>query len=236
MAHYGTVGSHRFSEDVDDIRGTTVRGLEDEKIGTIDDVIFDHGTGEIRYVVIDSGGWLKSRRFLIMASRIFASPERPDEFQVGVTKQQIENLPPYDEKSLRSQEDLKKYEEEYKKAWHEGPVQHRHGSDRNITPPDDELEPAGASGETSSGGSTVTAADLYPDRITDKFSDPTPSGGKVTLRPAGTASRAEDASKGVALLKPRLDAFEALLRRNQVDIRAKCPQCETAPEKQRDVA
>jgi uncharacterized protein YrrD len=41
-----------------DIRGSKLYGLNDEKLGKIDDVIFDHGTGEIRYVVVDTGGWL----------------------------------------------------------------------------------------------------------------------------------------------------------------------------------
>ena len=54
MAHVGTLGSHRFSQGVDDIRGATVYGAEDEKIGKVDDVIFDHATMEIRYLVVDS--------------------------------------------------------------------------------------------------------------------------------------------------------------------------------------
>ena len=33
MAHYGMLRDYRFSEDVDDVRGATVYGLEDEKIG-----------------------------------------------------------------------------------------------------------------------------------------------------------------------------------------------------------
>ena len=37
MAHYGTLGSHRFSEDVDDIRGANVYGSDGEKLGKIDD-------------------------------------------------------------------------------------------------------------------------------------------------------------------------------------------------------
>ena len=30
-------------------------GLDDEKLGKVDDVIFDHATGSIRYVVVDTG-------------------------------------------------------------------------------------------------------------------------------------------------------------------------------------
>jgi sporulation protein YlmC with PRC-barrel domain len=47
MAHYGLLHDYRF-EDIataEDIRGTKVYGRNDEKLGTIDDVIFDHATG-----------------------------------------------------------------------------------------------------------------------------------------------------------------------------------------------
>jgi hypothetical protein len=52
------------------------------------------------------------------------------------TKEQIENSPEYDKKSLRSGDEWKKYEQEFKKYWDEEPVMHIKGSDRIITPPD----------------------------------------------------------------------------------------------------
>jgi uncharacterized protein YrrD len=54
-----------FDRDIDDIRGAAVYGLGDEKLGKIDDVIFDSDNGQIRYVVVHTGGWLSSRRFLV---------------------------------------------------------------------------------------------------------------------------------------------------------------------------
>src|SRR5258708_6109279 len=52
MGHQGTLRDYRFSDAAEDIRGATLYGLNDEKLGTIDDVIFDHSTGLIRYVVV----------------------------------------------------------------------------------------------------------------------------------------------------------------------------------------
>ncbi len=49
MAHYGLLRDYRF-EDLgteDDIRGANIYGRDDEKLGKIDDVIFDHSTGSI---------------------------------------------------------------------------------------------------------------------------------------------------------------------------------------------
>jgi len=58
MPHYGTLRDFRFSdvdEATDDVRGAKVYGLNDEKLGKVDDIIFDHETGAIRYVVINTG-------------------------------------------------------------------------------------------------------------------------------------------------------------------------------------
>jgi len=232
MPHYGTLSNYAFSEQVDDVRGATLYGLEDEKIGKIDDVIFDHTSGQIRYAVVDSGGWLKSKKFLIPADRIATYPKSPDDFVIGITKHQIESFPPYDEKKLGSEADWKRYEDDYKRSWHEAPVQHQHGTDRNITP----AEPVGAPIPRPSTNveGEVSGADLTPQRLSGKFPSAEPSGQKLTMRPAGTAERAEEASYGTVPLSGRWGALEEHLRRNRVDIQARCSQCEPAMKK--DVA
>src|SRR5260370_38514879 len=93
MAHCGLVRNYRFSdssEAAEDIRGTNLYGVNDEKLGKIEDVIFDHSTGLIRYVVVDTGGWLSSKRFLGPADRLKTSAEHEDDFEAGVTKGEIE--------------------------------------------------------------------------------------------------------------------------------------------------
>jgi hypothetical protein len=230
MAHYGTLRDYKFPEGLD-VRGSTVYGLEDEKIGKLDDVIVDHSTGHVTYAVVDSGGWLKSHKFLVPADRIFSYAKSPDDFIVGVTKQQIKEFPPYDEKTLASEDGWKKYRDEYDKGWHDSPVQHRHGSDRDITPP----EPASAQ---PAGGPVrdreISAADLYPQPIHDKFSSPMPGGSKLTEHPSGTVDRAQNAAYGTDPMASRWSAFREHLRRNRVDVTASCPQC--APGKEREVA
>jgi len=79
MAHYGTLRDYRFQnpdEIRDDVRGAKVYGINDEKLGKIDDVIFDHTTGEIRYVVIDTGGWLSSKKFILPPAQLRQSAKR----------------------------------------------------------------------------------------------------------------------------------------------------------------
>ena len=72
MDHYGSLETLPVSGDVHDVRGTTVRGSDGEKLGNVDDAIVDHDTMEIRYLVVDSGGWLEAGTFLLPADVVSA--------------------------------------------------------------------------------------------------------------------------------------------------------------------
>ena len=233
MAHYGTLRDFEFPGEVDDVRGSTVYDLEGQKIGKIDDVVLDHSTAQVKYAVVDSGGWLSSHKFLVPADRIKPCGEDEDEFTVGVTKQQIESFPPYDEKKLESEEDWKRYEGEYKRGWHAGPVQHRHGTDHDITPTPAEMP---VSAEADREASEIESSeDLTPERLAGKFPGAEPGGGKIRLEPP-EAARVENAAYGTAPLSGRWARFEENIRQNQKDILSQCPTCcGTAPGR-REVA
>jgi sporulation protein YlmC with PRC-barrel domain len=231
MAHCGCLKSESVPNDVHDIRGTTVRGSDGEKLGNINDVVFDHDTMEIRYLAIHSGGRLDPGTFLLPANRVSVDRNHADDLSTEVTREQIENSPRYDQKSLASEKDWKKDEQEFKKYWEENPVMHIKGSDRIITPPEEPVSVQASSNEQGSSrpaNSEVNPAELFPERISEVFSDPAPKSGKVTLRPKSVA-RAEEGASGVTLLKPRWwESFENYLRINKSDIQAKCSQCSSA--------
>jgi sporulation protein YlmC with PRC-barrel domain len=158
MNHYGTLRDYEFQDkDADDIRGSDVYGMNDEKLGEIDDVIFDHGTGAIRFVVVDTGGLLSSNLFLIPAERLRPSAEHEDDYQVNMTSQQVENLPAYNEKDVNDRDRWSDYEKRFEAAWEEKPVMHRKDApDRIITPPHtDELDIANAGSAKSVNSSIV---------------------------------------------------------------------------------
>ena len=135
MAQYGLLRDYRFTEATEeDIRGSKLYGVNDEKLGKIDDVIFDYASGSIRYAVVDTGGWLSSKKFIVPADRIRASLEHKDDFAIDLNKQQIEALPPYKESDLESDQQWADYEGEYRSKWKSDPVMHRAETDRNITP------------------------------------------------------------------------------------------------------
>src|ERR1044071_8140344 len=96
---YTTLRDYRLdTKDVDDIRASNVYGPAEEKSGKIDDVVFDSNNGEIRYVVVDTGGWLESRRFMLPPQQVKPSTEHENDFSIDLTKEQIELFPALDEK------------------------------------------------------------------------------------------------------------------------------------------
>ena len=70
MSHYGLLGTHPLIEATEDVRGAALYGQGDEKLGKIDDVIFDHSSGNVMYVVVDTGGWLSTKKFIVPADRL----------------------------------------------------------------------------------------------------------------------------------------------------------------------
>lgn len=214
MAHYGLLRDYRF-EDLnteDDIRGSHVYGRNDEKLGKIDDVIFDHSTGAIRYVVVDTGGWFTHKKFLVPPHRLHSSAEHDGDFAVNLDKSQIETLPRYNESDLNSDENWKQYEKQYDDAWHSGPVQHRKGSDHDITPTPDEM-PA----EPGSIGSQLSQREQaeLSSRITPAADN------ELTI---------QNSAMGIGA---RWLTFEDRLRQHRRDITEGCTTCTVGPASDR---
>jgi PRC-barrel domain len=166
MARYGTLGDYRFvdiKEAALDIRGANVYGPKDHKLGEIDDVIFDEATGAIVFVVVDTGGWLSSKKFLVPPEEIRPSLQHEYDFLVDLTKEQIETFPPYDGTALTSEEKWADYERRYRSQWVEKPVMHREATDRNITPTTKQQVDAGTGAIPSAGPATPeTATEVTP--------------------------------------------------------------------------
>src|ERR1700733_5242632 len=134
MAHYGILKQTAVTPAGEDIRGSHLYGFNNEKLGKIDDVIFDHATGNIRYVVVDTGGWLSTKKFLVPAEGLRASTKHKNDFQANLDKRQVESFPPYNESDLDSESKWAGYEGQYRSKWIADPVMHRAEPDRNITP------------------------------------------------------------------------------------------------------
>jgi PRC-barrel domain len=214
MPHYGLLRDYRFDDlgTEEDIRGANVYGREDEKLGKIDDVIFDHATGNIRYVVVDTGGWFSNKKFLVPPHRLHSSAEHDGHFAVNLDKEQIEVLPKYNESDIESEDKWTSYEKRFDQAWHAGPVQHRKGSDRDVTPTPDEM-PA----EPGSIGSQLSPSEQanLSSRIIPAGSD------EVTI------------SSSAAGIGSRWLTFEDRLRQRRRDITRACTTCTVGPASDR---
>ena len=162
MALYANMRDYRFSDNVDDIRGSELYGSNNDKLGKIDDVIFDNTTGDVRYLVVDTGGWLSSKKFLVPARQVMTAAEGEDRgYRVALTQHQIERFPEYKEEAIDRDEDWNDYERRYHDAYKlsdSGDVLHREGTTNIITPAPNEMPAA-------SGRSGIEGRDLTPRRI-----------------------------------------------------------------------
>jgi sporulation protein YlmC with PRC-barrel domain len=184
MARYGTLGDYRFSdtaEAANDIRGTKVYGPKDEKLGEIDDVIFDEATGAIVYIVVDTGGWLSSKRFLVPPEAVRPSLQHDGDYLVDLTKPQVETFPPYDGAELTSEELWADYEKRYRSKWVEDPVMHRAATDRNVTPTTKQ--------QVDAGSGTIPKGSSSPVPEVETEVRPVQKEGTMEVSPAGPSLR-----------------------------------------------
>jgi uncharacterized protein (TIGR02271 family) len=75
--------------------GVYVRGT-DEKIGTVSDAVLDD-QGAFRYLIVDIGFWIFGKKVLLPIGKAQIESTVDRVYVVGITKQQAENLPEYEE-------------------------------------------------------------------------------------------------------------------------------------------
>lgn len=228
MSHYVLLGDYRFGNAADDIRGATLygfdnQGQDDAKLGKIQDVIFDHSSGDIGYVVVDTGGWLTTNEFVVSAELLRPSSKHEGDFACDLTKKQVETLPPYNEKDLDSHEKWTNYENRYRSKWETTPVMHRAETDRNITPTTPQMEgnrnSAVASGNESELRPATGSADPASVRAASAPTD--------RVVPAGVDSVV--ISNSASGIGDRWDTFQARLRERRKEAVAGCVTCSRGP-------
>ncbi|HEX5738195.1 MAG TPA: PRC-barrel domain-containing protein [Hydrogenophaga sp.] len=80
---------HKFSQ----WRGATVTA-SDGDVGKIEDVYFDDEHLRVRYLVVDTGGWLSSRRVLVSPYAVRLEQSTEGQIVVDLTRSQVEGSPP----------------------------------------------------------------------------------------------------------------------------------------------
>ncbi|WP_193197392.1 DUF2382 domain-containing protein [Nostoc sp. MG11] len=97
---------HRISEFDPDyhntIQGKDIKGMgvyvrgTDEKIGTISDAVVDD-EGAFRYLIVDIGFWVFGKKVLLPIGKAQIDSRADRVYVVGITREQAENLPEYQE-------------------------------------------------------------------------------------------------------------------------------------------
>jgi hypothetical protein len=100
-------------------------GRRTKRLETLRNVIFDHETMEIRFVVIEGRGQVAESQ--VPVSRESHLRRQPTPLRLRHWHHQSEDFPDFDKRSLESKESGKKYLDEFKKFWEEDPVLHRRG-------------------------------------------------------------------------------------------------------------
>ena len=76
----------------------------DGRMGTVVDFLFDDATWKVRWLVVDCGTWLKGRKVLIHPLAVAYAGLEDEEFEVKLTKAQVEGSPEWFEHQPVSQQ------------------------------------------------------------------------------------------------------------------------------------
>src|ERR1700722_4138526 len=78
-----------------DLHGFTIRATDGD-IGTVDQLYFDDETWAIRYLTVETGGWLGGRPVLISPISVLLTDWQTKHLNVALTKKQVEHSPDID--------------------------------------------------------------------------------------------------------------------------------------------
>jgi len=77
------------------LKGLVIRAVDGE-LGTVDQFYFDDETWAIRYLTVDTGGWLGGRQAPISPFSVIEAGRQDRRLDVTLTKKQVENSPGID--------------------------------------------------------------------------------------------------------------------------------------------
>ena len=87
-----------------DLDGMNVRSIVGDKLGDVDGIIVDADTGRPYYVVVDSGGWFKSRYFLVPVGHVSLDAAR-ESLMADLKRDRIERFPAFDKDAFEKLSD-----------------------------------------------------------------------------------------------------------------------------------
>jgi PRC-barrel domain len=244
MTHYATLRDHQFDADIDDIRGATLYGAGGEKLARIDDVVFEHGSGNIEYLVANEG---HGRRVLVPVNNVRTAITSDRDFDSDLTRADIDRLPAFDDHMLKHdaewqnytrlhRESLEKREEaaerEYKEGWKDDPVEHQVEDVAHLITPV-EVPPARGSNIAANAQRVEDdyVPDLTPQRLAPVFTSTAQTSDKLNMVPQAEHSRGPAAEYVTAGLGPKWNGYQERIRRELPRLRSVCQTCQSDEKK-----
>ena len=235
MKHYATLRDYRFDADVDDLRGATLYGQGGEKLAKIEDVVFEHGTGDIEYLVAKGD----DRRGLVPVSEVRPAMASDRDLDSDLTRSDFARMPAFDDKMLKHDDEWNKYmklhreswenrekaaEREYKKEFKEDPVAHQmENAAHTITPV--EVPPARVTSIDEGRRDDDYVPDLTPQRLAPVFTNTAQTPDKLNMVPNAGHSRGPAADYVSAGLGPKWNGYQEMVRRDLPRLRGTCETC-----------
>jgi hypothetical protein len=111
------VSAREIGNEVVDFSGLDVRGQDNDKLGDVDGFIVDVDGQRAYYVVVDSGGWFTSRKFLVPVGHARVDAAR-EALILDVSRDTVSRYPEYDQDAFAhyGEEERRSYERRYAEA------------------------------------------------------------------------------------------------------------------------
>ena len=83
-------------QNIADFGEYSVYARRDDKVGTIEDALFDNSTCHICYLIVDTGFWIFGKKVLLPIGLAHFDYDQKRVYVDGLTQEQVESLPNYD--------------------------------------------------------------------------------------------------------------------------------------------
>jgi hypothetical protein len=246
MAHYSTLQDFQFDTDVDDLRGATLYGEGGANLGRIDDIVFDHQTGDITHLVAKEE---HGRCVLVPVSMVRPAIANDRDLQCDLSREDMDRLPAFDDKMLKHDEEWKHYmqlhrqvlkdrnkaaEREYDREWTDDPVEHKTDDVAHLITPVD-VEPTSNVTPIDRGrrrrNEDDYVPDLTPQRLAPVFTNTAQTPDKLNMVPHAEHSRGPAAEYQTAGLGVKWNGYQEMIRRELPTLRGACETCESDERK-----
>ncbi|MGC1816587.1 MAG: PRC-barrel domain-containing protein [Casimicrobiaceae bacterium] len=109
LTAFAKIRSKVMLRKVHELEGYTV-GATDGELGKVEDLYFDDGRWVIRYMVVETGGWLSRRKVLISPRSVTSVAWDDGVMNVNLTRQQVTDSPSVDtDKPVSRQHEIDYY-------------------------------------------------------------------------------------------------------------------------------